>query len=532
MKSRLNPRPDWSPAAGRLAALAVSMASILAACAPVGPDYVKPELPVADEWSQQPGQGLEPDRADLLEWWKVFEDPVLDELMARARANNNNLKIAGLRVLESMAQLGIATGAQYPQSQFAFGEAAAVSPADNSGVTSNFGQYGLGASASWEIDFWGRFRRGIESADAAYLASIAAFDQALVLLTAGVAGSYAVVRTAEEQLQIARQNLQIQQRSYDITEVLYRNGASSELDMQQAETLLLSTRATLPSLESTLRQARNALSTLLGQPPGSLTGLLAQQSGIPALPDRIDVGIPADMLRRRPDVRQAEFAAMARNAQVGLAEADLYPSFSLAGSIGLSAGGPGDSDFGDLFGQDALTWSIGPSFVWPFLNYGRIKNNVRVQDARLQQALIAYRETALQAAREAEDAMTAFIGSREQTALLAETVKSAERSNALSTLRYQEGFSDYQRVLNAQQSLFAQQQRYVATRGETVLNLVALYKALGGGWESRQGTPWVDPPTRATMEQRTDWGDMLETSHPADSALEQATETTNDTQQD
>ena len=516
----MNPPRKPVRESGKLFGLVTLLVCGLSGCAPVGPDFVKPQLPVAAEWSQQADQGLDSSPGELIEWWKVFEDPVLNELMVLALANNNNLKIAGLRVLESLAQLGIATGAQYPQSQFAFGEATAVSPANNSGVTSNFWQYGLGASASWEIDFWGKFRRGIESADAAYLASIAAFDQALVLLTASVASSYTVIRTTEEQLRIAEQNLKIQQRSYDIAEVLYRNGASSELDMQQAETLLLATRATLPALESTLRQARNALSTLLGQPTGSVKDMLTGHKGIPALPDHVAVGIPADMLRRRPDVRQAELNAMARNAQVGLAEADLYPSFSLTGSIGLSAGGPGDSNFGDLFSADALTWSIGPSFVWPFLNYGRIKNNVRVQDARLQQALVAYRETALQAGREAEDAMAAFIGSREQTALLAETVKSAERSNALSTLRYQEGFSDYQRVLNAQQSLFTQQQRYVGTQGDAVLNLVALYKALGGGWENQDGTPWVDPQTRQLMEQRTDWGDLLETPYPTDTTVE------------
>jgi outer membrane protein TolC len=200
---------------------------------------------------------------------------------------------------------------------------------------------------------------------------------------------------------------------------------------------------------------------------------------------------------------------------VGVAQADLYPSFSLVGSIGLSAGGPGDSSFGDLFSSDALSVSIGPSFVWPFLNYGRIKNNVRVQDARLQQTLVAYRETVLQAAREAEDAMAGFMGAREQTTLLADTVKSAERSNDLSTLRYKEGFSDYQRVLNAQQALFTQQQRYASTQGETVLNLVALYKALGGGWENRDNLPWIDPQTLQIMQQRTDWGDLLETPHPS-----------------
>ena len=492
--------------------LAFSAALALNACAPVGPDFVKPDTDTPETWSQPVSQGIEISQGDLVEWWRVFKDPVLDELVETGRLNNNNLEIAGLRVLEARAQLGIATGSLYPQSQFAFGEATWISPADNSGVTSDYWFYGLGASASWEIDFWGRFRRGIESADAAYLASIAAYEQSLVLLAASIVDSYAVIRTTEARLLIAHQNLKIQQRSYDIAAVLYRNGAASELDMQQAETLLLSTEATIPQLEASLKQARNALSTLLGQPPGSVEDILTGHQGIPALPASIAVGFPADMLRRRPDVKQAELFAMSQNALVGLAEADLYPSFSLVGTIGLSAGGPGDSDFGDLFGSDALSLSIGPSFVWPFLNYGRIKNNIRVQDARLQQALVAYHETVLQAAREAEDAMAAFIGSRKQAGMLAETLKSAERSNELSTLRYKEGFADYQRVLDSQQALFAQQQRYVETQGSAVRSLVALYKSLGGGWKDRDGLPYIDPDTLEVMRDRTDWGEMLETT--------------------
>jgi len=496
-----------------LSLLAPAIALVLSSCAPVGPDFVKPEPEAPEDWSQPVSQGLDTTPNELVEWWHVFKDPVLDELVEAALRDNNTLEIAGLRVLEAQAQLGIATGAKYPQSQFAAGEATYVSPADNSGVTSSFWQYGLGASASWEIDFWGRFRRGIESADAAYMASIAAYDQARVLLTAAVVNNYTVIRTTEEQLRIAQQNLKIQQRSYDIAEVLYRNGSDSELDMQQANTLLLATQATVPALESSLRQARNALSTLIGQHPGSVTERLTQGDGIPVLPVDIAVGFPADMLRRRPDVRQAELLAMAQNAQIGLAKADLYPSFSLVGSIGLSAGGPGDSDFGDLFSSDALSLTIGPSFVWPFLNYGRIKNNVRVQDARLQQALVNYSEIVLQAAREAEDAMAAYIGAQEQTRILAETVVSAERSNELSTLRYKEGFSDYQRVLDSQKSLFTQQQRYIDIQGSSVLNLVALYKALGGGWENRGGLPYINPETLQLMQERTDWGDMIEATN-------------------
>lgn len=495
---------------------------LLASCAPVGPDFVKPEPEVADQWSQPVSEGLESEPAELVEWWLVFNDPVLNALVEDSLKGNNSLEVAGLRVLEARAQLGIATGLQYPQSQAAFGEASWVSPPENSGINSSYWNFGLGASAAWEIDFWGRFRRGIESADAAFLASIAAYDQARILLASAVVSNYVLIRVLEEQLRIAHENLKLQKRSYDIADVLFRNGADSELDMQQANTLLLSTQSTIPSLETSVRQARNALSTLLGQAPGSVAERLTQGSGIPALPANIAIGFPADMLRRRPDVRQAELLAMAQNAQIGMAKADLYPSFSLVGSIGLTSGGPGDLSFGDLFSTDALGLSIGPSFVWPFLNYGRIKNNVRVQDVRLQQALINYSETVLQASREAEDAIASYTGAKQQIKILAETVTSAKRSNELSTLRYKEGFSDYQRVLDAQKSLFSQQQRYITARGDSVSSLVALYKALGGGWKNNGGLPWINPETLEVMQERTDWGDMIEVDYPrADNTQQQ-----------
>ena len=491
------------------ALLIAAGAAALAGCAAVGPDFEQPAADLPDAWSTPSDAGLETTAQELVAWWTMFGDPVLDELVDTARRNNNTLEIAGLRVLEAQAQLGIATGLKYPQLQAAAGEANYVSPPGNSGVSTNYGQFALGASVAWEIDFWGRFRRGIEAADAAMLASLAAYDQALVLLSAAVVELYTVVRITEEQLRIARENVAIQQRSYEIAEVLYANGADSELDMQQASTLLLSTQATIPGLEEGLTQARNALSILLGEAPGALRERLAAGGGIPVVPDSLAIGIPADMLRRRPDVRQAEYLAMAQNARIGLAKADLYPSFSLSGSIGVSTTTLGDSDFGDLFGSDAVAWSVGPSFVWPFLNYGRIRNNVRVQDARLQQALVNYRETVLQAAREAEDAMAGFIGARQQREILERTVASAVRSNELATLRYSEGFSDYERVLNSQQALFSQQQRFIAIRGDVVRNVVALYKALGGGWETRDGQPWIDPETLETMRERTDWGELI-----------------------
>jgi len=383
------------------------------------------------------------------------------------------------------------------------------------GADLSYWQYNLGANASWEIDFWGRFRRGIESADANLLASIASFDDTLVLLTAQVADVYVVIRTTEEQLRIARETLVRQERSYDIVDVLYRFGASSERDVQQAQTLLLSTRATIPSLHIALRQAHHALATLLGLPPTNLTQILGGEGHIPVVPEHIMVGIPADMLRQRPDVRRAELLAMAQNAQVGVAKADLYPSFSINGSLGLAASGStnttrtGDSGIGELFRSDSLTYAVGPSFVWPFLNYDRIKNNIRVQDARLQQSLVQYQETVIQAAREVEDDMVAFVGSRQQDEILLDTVESAKRSTELSMLRYKEGFADYQRVLDAQQALFGQQRRFTDNKGVAIRSLIAVYKALGGGWQSG-GAAFVDEATRQEMEQRTDWNNLLE----------------------
>jgi outer membrane protein TolC len=243
--------------------------------------------------------------------------------------------------------------------------------------------------------------------------------------------------------------------------------------------------------------------------------MLGGEGRIPEVPGQIMVGIPADMLRQRPDVRRAEFFAVAQNAQVGVARADLYPSFSINGSLGLAASGDttttrtGDSGFSELFRSDSVTYTVGPSFVWPFLNYDRIKSNIRVQDARLQQALVQYQETVIQAAREVEDAMVAFVGSQQQDDILVDTVESALRSTELSMVRYQEGFADYQRVLDAQQALFAQQQRYVSNKGLAIQSLISVYKALGGGWQSA-AAGFVDEATRQEMEQRTDWNGLLE----------------------
>ena len=498
---------------------------VLAACAAVGPEYVQPESPLGPGWYEAERAGFTTTAAGQVRWWQQLNDPVLDQLVELAHKQNNSLKIAGLRVLESRAQLAIATGNQYPQSQAAAGDATAVQASENAANTAagdlSFTQYNVGIGASWEIDFWGKFRRGVEAADAGYLASVAGYDQVMVLVTAQVSGTYLAIRTLEEQIRITRENIALQQRSYDIVDIQFQNGSTSELDVLQARTQLLSTQSSIPQLHTELYQAKHAMSTLLGLAPAEIRDLLGSESSIPNIPEAIAMGLPADVLRQRPDVRQAEYLAMAQNASVGLAQVNLYPSFSLNGSLGLSAAGntdttrTGKSGLGQLFDSDSITYAVGPSFVWPFLNYGRIRNSVRVQDARLQQALIAYRETALQAGREVEDAMVALDGAHQQDVLLRQTVETALRSTEVALLRFNEGFADYQRVLTAQQALFAQQSRFVSNKSRVVSSYIELYLALGGGWQVRYESELFDAETRDALSERSNWGDLIQTTESA-----------------
>ncbi len=498
-------------------------AALLGGCAMVGPDYKQPVVDIAPDWYEREFAAPIVTADDSKRWWERLNDPELNRLIEIALQANNSLEVAGLRVLESRAQLGIATGAQYPQVQVVAGGATGVRASKNAANTVagdlRFTQYDAGVTASWELDFWGRFKRGIEAADAAYLGSVAAYDQAVILVTAQVASTYLAIRTLEAQLAITADNIASQQRSYDIVDVQFQNGNTSELDVLQARTQLLSTQAVVPALQADLRQARHALSTLLGKAPGSLREVLTEGGNIPRVPESLALGLPADVLRQRPDVRQAEYLAMAQNANVGLASADLYPSFSIGGSLGLVAAGntnttqTGKSGLDQLFSSDSLNYAIGPSFVWTFLNYGRIKNNIRVQDARLQQALVAYREAVIQAAREVEDALVALDGARARDELLAETVSVAGRANDVALLRFREGFADYQRVLDAQQALFAQQGNYVANKSNIVSGFIALYVSLGGGLQLSDGADPVSPVSEESlnaMRDRTDWGDLLD----------------------
>jgi NodT family efflux transporter outer membrane factor (OMF) lipoprotein len=334
--------------------------------------------------------------------------------------------------------------------------------------------------------------------------SIADYDNTLVTLTAEVARTYVVIRTLEERLAIARENVKIQERSQRIAQVRFRGGDVSELDVSQATALLKETEALIPRLKSDLRQAYNGLSILLGILPGESGGLLVGTKGIPIVPTEVAVGIPAELLRRRPDIRGAERSMAAQSARIGFAKADLYPHFALFGSIGFAA-----ASSSDLFDSNSLQAVGGPAVTWDIFNYGRIKNRVRVQDAVFQELVVNYQNTVLKAAQEVEDAMVAFLRTQEEAGLLAESVKAYKRSVDLSMLQYREGLTDYQRVLDTQRFLTLAQEGQIVTKGSVVINLIAMYKALGGGWETRVGKDFVPEDIIKQMEERTDWGNLL-----------------------
>ena len=507
--------------------IGISVAMLLSACTTVGPDFEKPEAVVSTEWTESENTLISTDTAENKTWWLVFEDTALSELVSLAYHQNLSLQIAGLRILEARAQLGIAAGNSYPQVQQAIGSATYLDNSKNQagvvpGADLTFNNYNLAFDATWELDFWGKFRRGVESADAGFLASIADYDDALVSLTAEVARAYATMRTFEERLKISLENVDIQQQSVKIAEARFKFGSTTELDTKQAQTLLYSTLATVPDLKRSIRQTRNAIAVLLGITPGAVDAIIGDAGPIPAVPDEVTVGIPAELLRRRPDIRRAELEAASQSALIGVARSDLYPSFVLFGTLGLASSTSNLASSSTLLESDSVYFQGGPGFSWNLFNYGRIKNQVRVQDARFQQLLVNYQNTVLRALQEAEDAMTGFFRTQEQIGYLRNGVAAAQRAVDIALLQYQEGAADYTRVLNTQESLFREQEREVNARGASVENLTALYKALGGGWQIRLGNEFVPAATREQMQQRTNWGHLLETKNDPAQGSEEA----------
>ncbi len=481
----------------------------------VGPDFAAPTPPLADKWLELGDPTVKTDHQDYENWWTAFHDPTLDRLIRIAYDQNLTLLAAGTRVLEARAALGVAAGEFYPQTQqiganVSYNQASQVDPTSNPLHTlGNYWRGSLGTQVAWELDLWGKFRRGVESADATYLASIATYDDVLVTLLGDVATSYIGIRTLQQQIEIARENVVKQQKALAIARDRFHGGTATGLDVFQAENVLAQTEATIPQLTAQLEQGENALRVLLGMTPESLDTLLAGSSGIPVPPEDVAVGIPADLVRRRPDIRSAELAAAAQSAQIGIARADLFPAFSLTGAFGTVAGTTGSNRLNEVFTANAIQFAFGPTFSWPVLNYGQITNNVRVQDARLQTLLIAYRNSVLKAQQEVENGLAAFLQGRKQVDLLRRSVAAANSALAIAIDQYLLGTRDFTTVLTAEQNLYQAQNSLASASGNVSTGLASVYRSLGGGWQIRQSNDFVNAATREEMRNRTNWGSAL-----------------------
>lgn len=381
----------------------------------------------------------------------------------------------------------------------------------------SFAQDSVGLYAAWELDFWGKFRRGIESADSELLQTVADYDAVLVSLAADVATSYIQVRSAEERLVYAESNVRLQAETVALTEARFRAGAVSELDVSTARATLANTEALIPQFKDAIRQNKLALCILLGRTPSELADELRPGNGatasVPQAPRAIAAGIPAELLRRRPDVRAAERAAAAQSARIGQAVAQLLPQISIVGQTGFASStydsGTSQPGLGNIFDGDSFTGFIGLQVNWPILNYGRIIGNVRVQDALYEQAVTAYQDTVLRAAGDVESGLSAFIRAQQRANSLGQAVHASERTVEIALIQYRAGAVDFIRVNIAQGDLVDQQDGLVASRADIALGAVRTYRALGGGWEVRANGEFIDPATAERMRARTDWGDVL-----------------------
>jgi NodT family efflux transporter outer membrane factor (OMF) lipoprotein len=509
--------PRWRWPIARLSALALLAPTLasLTACS-IGPNFVKPDAPVGANWREAGAPSIKTSREDYRNWWAGFRDPTLNRLVAIAYDQNLTLMEAGARVLKARAILGQSIGEVYPQTQQLNGTADYLQPSrtdasSNPGNTlaTQFWRVNLGGQVAWELDLWGKFRHGVESADAAYLASIASYDDVLVTLIGDVAGDYIAIRTLQAQIAIAQQNVFKQRQALDIARARFKGGATSELDVYQAQNVLSQTQAAVPQYTAQLQQQENALRVLLGEPPETVDGLLNHSRGIPSPPATVAVGIPAELLRRRPDVRAAELKAVAQSAQVGIAEADLYPAFSLGGVLGTLVSTTNGNKINQLFTSPSITFAFGPSFSWPILNYGQITNNVRAQDAELQALLIAYKNSVLKAQREVEDGLSGFNQGRQQVGYLRVSVTAASNALTVALAQYQLGTRDFTTVLTAEQNLYQAQNSLAAAQGNVSMSLTTAYRAMGGGWQIRWGKDFVPDSVRDEMRARTNWGELL-----------------------
>jgi NodT family efflux transporter outer membrane factor (OMF) lipoprotein len=453
----------------------------------VGPEYCRPGADVSESWIEASDPHLrangEPDAC----WWTAFGDPALNQLVTAASEQNLTLKMACFRILEARAERGVAVGNLFPQQQEMTAQYSRAAMSANAYPFNMFAlpkyfydNWSAGFDAAWELDFWGRFRRAVEAADAHLDARVEGYDDVLVLLQAEVAATYIQMRTFEERLELARKNVELQNETLRIATLRAKQGLVTDLDVEQATTNLGATESLIPVLQTGHRRTQNRLCVLTARPPHQLTQALALSGSIPIPPQEVVVGIPAELLRRRPDVRQAERQAAAQSARIGIAESEFYPHIAITGTIGLQA-----ENASQFFESGSLVGAIGPGIRWNILNYGRIRNNVRAQDARFQQSVLNYQDTVLRANEEVENGLVAFLREQDRLKFLEKSTGAAARSVEIAMRQYEKGVIFYQPLLDSERALVQQQDALAESRGLIGINLIAVYKALGGGWRAR-----------------------------------------------
>ena len=452
----------------------------LSACTAIGPDYQAPEIALTPNWREPASSSLSSAPAELAQWWQKLGDPELGALIERALSQGLDVREALARVAEARALRGVAAADRLPtvDSSASYRLSGESDNTPLGGFVPDNGIFSVGLDASWELDLWGRVRRSIEAADAELAAMLEGARDAHVMVAAEVALRYVELRTFQRRLAIARGNVDLQQETLGLVQGRLDAGLVGESDVAQARTNLASTRSRLPALEGGLRAAENRLCVLLGVAPGALASELSNAAPIPVPPLAIAVGVPADLLRRRADVRRAERALAAETARIGVTEGDLYPRLALNGNLGLAA-----EELSDLTESASGAFGIGPSLRWNVFDSGRIRRRVAAQEARTEQALVTWERSVLLALEEAENAMTSFVREQERRASLREAAEQARKAVELARAQYSEGLSDFQTVLVSERSLADLEDELATSDSAVTASAVRLYKALGGGWE-------------------------------------------------
>jgi NodT family efflux transporter outer membrane factor (OMF) lipoprotein len=485
--------------------LSVGVGLVIGGCT-VGPDYSQPRTDVVDEWGELGLSGattqpsvVTPKAPPVLAWWTTFQDPLLNSLIDQAVRSNLDLRRAQARVLEARAQRRVIAADAWPdvnvngsytfqRNSFGGIPLGGAGSGTSGGGGGSFGGGGVGGQefdlfnvgfdSTWEIDVFGRVRRNVEAANADIEAAVEDRRDVLVSLLAEVARNYTELRSFQRQLEIARANLEAQTHTLELTRTLLLGGRATDLDVARAEAQVSRTAATIPTLEASARQSVHRLGVLLGREPMALSSELASQTPIPKPPPEVPMGVPSELLRRRPDVRRAERQLAAATARIGVATADLFPRFSLTGSLGLQSG-----EFKSLADYSSRFYSIGPSVSWPVFDAGRIRANIEVQNAREEQAVAGYESAVLVALRDVEDALIAYAKEQARRKTLADAAASNRRAVNLANDLFQAGRTDFLSVLQAQRDLFESDDALVQSDRAVTANLIALYKALGGGWQ-------------------------------------------------